>query len=166
MQYIGQHKGAFTTVYIGSGTRLRRAVKKYGKSEFSVEPIYFAFTHDDLQWAEEVLIEEYNARQSKQFYNIGVGGRCGAAAWNKGIPNPKQSERMKLNNPNKDGLYGTNSKGKTAWNKGCTPDVDKICEQCSKEFKVKYKYRSARFCNKACAASYSNVKRTGFKNRD
>ena len=36
-KYIGQHRGSFDKEYKGSGTLLRRAIKKYGKENFEVK---------------------------------------------------------------------------------------------------------------------------------
>lgn len=89
--------------------------------------------------------------------------RMGQSPPNKGISNPKQSERFKLNNP----MFNLESKekmrqskiGKVPHNK-ITKIVEYSCKWCGKIHTRLDNYKSKRsFCNKSCAASYSNTHR-------
>lgn len=119
-KYIGRRKGSFTEKYLGSGIALKDAIKKYGEEAFTVQPIFYAFSDEDLNNAEKTIIAYYNASVNEEFYNIAVGGNCwgsshtketknkirlkaiGRTAFNKGVPNPEASKRMTENNPMKN----------------------------------------------------------------
>lgn len=62
--------------YFGSGKAINRAIKKYGKENFSKEVIFEAFDEESLSWAETVLIDEYNAVKDQSFYNMARGGNA------------------------------------------------------------------------------------------
>jgi hypothetical protein len=74
--------------YLGSGYKLKNAIRKYGKSQFAREIIYIAFDYDSLWLAERLLVDEkWIAR--KDTYNIALGGR---APNRKGIPMSKEAK--------------------------------------------------------------------------
>ena len=79
-QYIGQHKGKPDDGYLGSGTSIMRAIAKYGKENFSKEIICFCETREEADQKEKEIIAEYNAVESKQFYNNQEGGKS-ADGW-------------------------------------------------------------------------------------
>ena len=76
-KYIGQkrydNRGKWKT-YLGSGTLLKRAIKKYKKENFSREIIDEAKDQDELNDKEIFWIRYYNADSSDDFYNICSGG--------------------------------------------------------------------------------------------
>lgn len=75
MIYIGQHKGKFNPAYTGSGDRIQPAVKKYGKSNFSVRPIAWAKSFKDLNELEIYLLAFYRSVfGTGMLYNIADGG--------------------------------------------------------------------------------------------
>ena len=77
-KYIGKHQtNDMNDGYLGSGTLLRRAIKKYGKGKFSKEIVYIAKDHESLIAEEVRLIEAYNAVSDPLFYNIAFGGAGG-----------------------------------------------------------------------------------------
>jgi group I intron endonuclease len=90
--YIGQHVGSFNSTYYGSGTLLSRALKKYGKKNFTVELICPVSSKKELDEAEIYFIAKY--KKAHQLYNITAGGQSGfpgeknpmfgKKAWNKG----------------------------------------------------------------------------------
>jgi predicted RNA-binding Zn-ribbon protein involved in translation (DUF1610 family) len=89
--------------------------------------------------------------------------KLGKTAHNKGKPNPKQSERMRLNNPMHNLLYKQKSslsrKGLPAHNK-ITKTFEFQCQQCgSKEIRRDTAHNKQRFCSKSCAATHSNLNR-------
>lgn len=79
-KYIGQKKyddnGRWKN-YLGSGLNLSRAIKKYGKENFTREIIEECDSKELLNNREIYWIEYYNATQSKDFYNIAKGGNGG-----------------------------------------------------------------------------------------
>lgn len=60
--------------YLGSGTIFKKALKKYGKQNFSKEIIFMCSTKKDLDWAEKYFIAKYNSTNKKIGYNITLGG--------------------------------------------------------------------------------------------
>ena len=75
MRYVGQKKinHAFNS-YMGSGVRLTRAIKKYGKENFRRTIISFAYSPDELNQQEVEAIRFFNAAESDDYYNIELGG--------------------------------------------------------------------------------------------
>ena len=76
-KYIGQHRGEFTTEYLGSGKVLKQALSKYGKENFTVIMLDTANSKEELDSLEKKYIEEYNALYEDGFYNIHEGGTGG-----------------------------------------------------------------------------------------
>lgn len=76
-RYIGKRKFSSGWMnYYGSGLGLKRAIKKYGKSNFSRVIIDFTQDEEDAVKKEEEYIESYGAVESDDFYNLinGAGG--------------------------------------------------------------------------------------------
>lgn len=63
--------------YLGSGITLKRAIKKYGNENFDTKIIEYCFNEQDACIKEQYWIEQYNAVQSSDFYNIAQGGDGG-----------------------------------------------------------------------------------------
>lgn len=61
--------------YIGSGAYFQKAVKKYGKENFSRNIIDIAYSNDELNNKEIEYIRFFNATESPDFYNIESGGQ-------------------------------------------------------------------------------------------
>ena len=170
-------------MYKGSGIYLKEALKVYGKDNFIVSLIEEAQDVTELNDKERYWISHYDAASSDDFYNLSMGGDCwgspksastrekirqkalGRPSSNKGIPNPGARERMKKNNPMKNpeiaAKVSAYLKGrispckitqKFTWN--C-----KWCQKMHEDFDTVKKRKYANFCNKSCAASFSNVKR-------
>ena len=73
--YIGQHRSEkFDKYYWGSGKILKKAYKKYGKSNFIREILCWCETVEQLNECEIRFIRESKARNQENGYNIGVGG--------------------------------------------------------------------------------------------
>ena len=70
-QYIGQHKGRPDDNYFGSGTTILKAIKKYGKENFTKEILCFCETREEADKKEREYIQLYNAIENKNFYNNG-----------------------------------------------------------------------------------------------
>lgn len=60
--------------YIGSGARLKDAIRKYGKDKFSREILFMAFDYDAM-WAAEAILVDQSWVDRKDTYNICLGGR-------------------------------------------------------------------------------------------
>ena len=74
MKYIGQHSGEIDDNYLGSGVKLKNAIKKYGKENFFKEILYIASSEKELNEKEKEFISKYNAVNDSEFYNIAPGG--------------------------------------------------------------------------------------------
>jgi len=77
MIYIGIHvTEKINDKYMGSGTHIRRAIKKYGMEKFEKSILYNFDNYDDMLNKEAELVnEEFIARTDT--YNIVLGGRQG-----------------------------------------------------------------------------------------
>lgn len=75
--YIGQHRGAFYPLYLGSGKILRNAIKKYGRENFVVTEIISANNQSELDEMEIAAIKMLRTMHCvPRVYNIVEGG-CG-----------------------------------------------------------------------------------------
>lgn len=84
-KYIGKHKYDKPEIdesYLGSGSILTKAFKKYGKSNFKSEIICCCETLKELNEKEQYYINLYNCVNNPEYYNITFGGAGGSA---KGI---------------------------------------------------------------------------------
>lgn len=76
MMYIGQHTtDNLDDGYMGSGTVIKRAVKKYGVENFRKEWLMFCEDKDELCYMERVYVDQTWVDRSDT-YNLIVGG-CG-----------------------------------------------------------------------------------------
>ena len=75
-KYIGRKISSkfLENKYLGSGIGLKRAVKKYGKENFSVKLIEECDNYDSLVERETYWIKYYDAVKSDEFYNESYGG--------------------------------------------------------------------------------------------
>jgi group I intron endonuclease len=81
-KYIGQRSTTLLTKsdmvkdkYLGSGTLLLKAIKKYGKSSFVKDVIEVCEKQQDTDYMEITMIRECNATKSDEYYNIAHGGQ-------------------------------------------------------------------------------------------
>lgn len=78
MKYIGQRKfNQGWKYYLGSGTYLKNAIKKYGRKNFTRNIIAIACSKEELDDLEIKFIEKYNAVENECYYNIADGGMSG-----------------------------------------------------------------------------------------
>jgi group I intron endonuclease len=75
--YIGKSKNEFDPNYFGSGSLLRKAIKKYGILNFDVEIIEECDNTKDLDRLEIFWISKFNSQDRKIGYNITDGGTGG-----------------------------------------------------------------------------------------
>lgn len=75
-KYIGQRcRSSVGDNYLGSGTKLKRAIKKHGRNSFIIEVITEGnYNKAFLDELERHYIRLYNANKSDDFYNITSGG--------------------------------------------------------------------------------------------
>lgn len=76
-KYIGKHHGYLDDNYLGSGTILLRAIKKYGKENFKREILYVSQDEIENNIKEKEFIKAFNATNDITFYNIAEGGDGG-----------------------------------------------------------------------------------------
>lgn len=70
-KYIGQHKSeTFDEKYYGSGTLFTRALKKYGEDNFRTVILKECFSREELDKEETRFIQESDAVNSDNYYNI------------------------------------------------------------------------------------------------
>jgi hypothetical protein len=80
MKYIGKcifNRQNNWESYIGSGTYLKRAIKKYGKDNFQRDILFLALDEEELNELEELVIEISKAVESSEYYNLkktSIGG--------------------------------------------------------------------------------------------
>lgn len=74
--YVGQHIGTrFDPFYFGSGKLLRRALVKHGEDAFTVTPIKWVDTKEELDIQEIWFIASYREQYGRErMYNICDGG--------------------------------------------------------------------------------------------
>ena len=73
--YIGKHStDDINDGYMGSGTLLKRSLKKYGIENFKKEYLAFCDTEDKLNFFERFYIKKYNSNNSNIGYNLTYGG--------------------------------------------------------------------------------------------
>ena len=116
-KYIGYHStNNLNDSYLGSGTALKSAIKKYGKQNFERKTLRILKDDENHLNYEEKYINEYNTITPKG-YNISPTGGTG--------PITKEM-RDKIGIGNKDKIQseetrkkiGKSRKGKSPWNKG------------------------------------------------
>lgn len=79
--YVGIHSTRnLDDGYIGSGTHLKRAIKKYGKDNFKMEIIAFYDTREEAAAREAQIVNEHWVGDSWN-YNLAVGGSWGSLGY-------------------------------------------------------------------------------------
>ena len=105
----------------------------------------------------------YGCKHTEKAKKLISESKLGKPAHNKGKPNPEQSERWKNNNP----MNNLESREKMRQSKIGKESHNKIktiteysCKWCGKSHTVIATKKNIKsFCNKSCAASYSNTNR-------
>lgn len=106
--YIGQKKSTnfLKERYLGSGSLLRKAVKKYGKENFKVEMLCECDSKEELDEMEIYFIKQFDAKNNDNFYNLTPGGESGVGGPKfKGHKHTEESKK-KISEGNK----GANNK--------------------------------------------------------
>lgn len=85
-KYIGKHiTPSLEDNYLGSGLAISRAIKKYGKKNFTKE-ILFVFNNETDMNNKEVEIVNSHIVESDRYYNIALGGYGGCIVLKDGHP--------------------------------------------------------------------------------
>lgn len=103
--YIGQKHGSFNPSYLGSGTILKKAIKKYGKAAFSLIVLCECENQESLNCLEKFHIHEQRTLLSHaSVYNISLGGD----AFMTGIKHSEESKKRmsEARRGPKNWLYG------------------------------------------------------------
>ena len=99
--YVGQHISN-NKFYLGSGTILRNAIKKYGQVNFKREIIEICTTKELLDEREIFWISELNSTDRKIGYNIRTGGGFNGGDYDmNGYKNPMYGKKHTLEVINK-----------------------------------------------------------------
>jgi predicted RNA-binding Zn-ribbon protein involved in translation (DUF1610 family) len=94
--YIGKHAGRIQQGYWGSGKRIRRHIKKYGRQNLKYEILVIADEQYILDLERRYVTDEF-IKANPNCLNLckgGMGGNLGNKPWNKGLVLPKTSEMM------------------------------------------------------------------------
>ncbi len=108
MKYIGKHYGELDDNYLGSGTILKQAIKKYGKESFIKTILFISNNEEENCNKEKEFIALYNATSNPLFYNIHEGGNGGNTT--KGFTQQQKenfkSKMSEVTKGIKNGMYG------------------------------------------------------------
>jgi hypothetical protein len=142
--YIGKHKtDNIDDGYIGSGIKLKAAIRKYGIENFSRDILFNFYSEEEmLQKEKELVTEEFI--KLKDNYNIAIGGQGGKLHNWSDVSKKKLSKSLKkrvndwghkVSKANKGKPLSENTKKKMSivrQNRGETKrlNVKKPCEKC------------------------------------
>ena len=94
-RYVGQKKfNKGWQSYIGSGSALKHAIKKYGKENFVRNIVDIAYSKEELDDKEVELIAFLNAQFSTDYYNIDMGGVPTSRMTLRGENNPNYGKKL------------------------------------------------------------------------
>jgi len=96
-KYIGQTIFKYNwKEYLGSGTLIIKAIKKYGKTNFVKEIIAIAYSKEELNMLEIEFIKHHNAVSDNNYYNISYGGGSPVGVYPSEESKKKMSESGKI----------------------------------------------------------------------
>lgn len=98
--YIGQNTTGNKN-YLGSGTLVRAAIKKYGRENFIRETLIECYNQSELDEWEDLLIWEYKSRDRNIGYNIAKGSVLGAIGEMSPTKLPEVRAKMRAANKGK-----------------------------------------------------------------
>ena len=129
--------------YLGSGKRLLRAIKKYGRENFTKEILEICETQEQLNDCEKKWIEYLNSKGDNG-YNIadgGTGGKTSPNPWNKGLTKFTSESVKKYSDKNKKSLKGKTQSEETKLKRKISNSGKKrskeTCEKISKSLRGK-----------------------------
>jgi len=135
-KYIGQKIfDCHWKLYLGSGKRLKYAIKKYGKDNFIREIIAIAYSKEELNNLEIEIINNHNAVVDEDnYYNIAYGGGT-----NTGL-HFSEEHKNKISNSEKGKVTSEETKLKISNSKKGTILSEETKLKISKTISEKYKY--------------------------
>lgn len=129
--------------YMGSGTYIQMAFKKYGKENFKKEILEYADNKQDLSKLESKYISEHNSADMSIGYNILTEGTEDVISGTKWYYNPETNEAIR-----------TNASMPSPWLLGrhtTTVEYEELkCKECLKPFTGEAKV-NRQYCSKSCA---------------
>ena len=149
--YIGTHKTSdLSDGYLGSGTFLKRAIKKHGEENFNKE-VLFKYDNPDEMFAKEAELVNEDFLMNENTYNLKVGGFGGFDYINTRVVTEEHKQRRAKNGYKAVGNLselGNRAKKKVK----IVP-----CTFCLQSFQQNEVGQT--FCCKSHAAKYNNAKR-------
>ena len=118
--YIGAHSGSKSDVYLGSGKRLKAAIKKYGFENFHREVLEEFYNEEEMYLRESQIVDN-EFIQRDDTYNLKIGGKGGwkHLAGTKYLTNTEGIKIRVERRANVPGFYG-NTKSLKYYNDGTT----------------------------------------------
>lgn len=104
--YIGVHNGLHQD-YLGSGTLITKAIRKYGKKAFTRQIIDTAQSLEEAYEKEKAIVNEEFIKRADT-YNIRIGGLGGAPMSDSTKEIVSRKAKDRLSDPKKNGMYGKN----------------------------------------------------------
>ena len=116
-KYIGEHfTNNINDNYLGSGKRIKKAIKKYGKNNFKKTILEFFPNKEDAYKAQEFYIKKYNTLHPNG-YNICKFGGSNIITELTRDKLSKAGKKRVLTEEHKNKIRNTN-KSQIPWNKG------------------------------------------------
>lgn len=136
--YVGIHKTEILDDgYLGSGTLLKRAINKYGKTNFHREVLHYCNSIEEtLKHERSIVTEEFI--KDPMTYNLCCGGMRGPI---------EETRKLALEIKAKQ-----KQKRVSRYNKN-----PKLCKNCQQP--LPYEHKRDTFCSSSCSASYNNTNR-------
>ena len=116
--YIGQHQtDNLDDGYMGSGLAIQKAIKKYGKENFTKEVLFDVDDWELMDFIEELIVDEDFVKR-EDTYNMAIGGSSGVGRMpkseetkrklseaRKGKPSPKKGKPSPLKGRKREGFH-------------------------------------------------------------
>lgn len=105
-KYIGKHATTDPNDdYLGSGIRLNRAIKKYGKENFQKKVLFVLETEEEMTLKEMELVND-EVVADPNYYNIAYGGQGGSIVLKEGHPLRESTvEKIRISHLKKSEFY-------------------------------------------------------------
>jgi group I intron endonuclease len=139
--YIGKHQTEnINDTYLGSGVALERAIKRYGKQNFTKEILFVFNTEKEMNEKEKELVTESFIATNKT-YNMGVGGEGGSHFKGK---NHSKETKQKLSEIAKDRKFSDETRRKISEANRKRVLSDETKKKLSEKAKLRFQNEEAR----------------------